>query len=152
MLPALRFATKRGVPVGGEQQAPADQWIEEPKIVGLVEEIDDGQKRIHSDIDEQMNEKAPTSFRRSRSPPAAQCAEAEAPSRGSKADAPAGKHPDEPDVVRTAIKIDRSEKADHHYEDAVVDDKSSHGVIMWHAFNLPFAASGFHNAEACRQV
>jgi len=150
VLTALRFATKRGVPVGGEQQAPADQWIEEPKIVGLVEQIDDGQKRIHSDIDEQMNEKAPTSFRRSRSPPAAQCAEAEAPSRGSKADAPAGKHPDEPDVVGMAIEIERGQPADHHHKNAEVDNECSHGgILALGQFLMPPAAEYItQNCEA----
>jgi hypothetical protein len=51
---------------------------------------------------------------------------------GRNADAPTGKHPDEPDVVGMAIKIERSEYADHHYEDAEVNDKSPHGAILAH--------------------
>jgi hypothetical protein len=42
---------------------------------------------------------------------------------GGHADAPAGKHPDEPDVVGMTVNVDRGERSDHHHEDAKVDDK-----------------------------
>jgi hypothetical protein len=53
---------KSGVAVGGEQQAPAYQRKEDPIIVGRIEQIDDDQERIHGDIDEEMDEKAPLSL------------------------------------------------------------------------------------------
>ena len=53
---------KSGVAVGGEQQAPAYQRKEYPIIVGRIEQINDDQERIHGDIDEEMNEKAPLSL------------------------------------------------------------------------------------------
>jgi hypothetical protein len=54
---------------------------------------------------------------------------------GGEADAPAGKHPDEPDMVWPPVEIDRGEKADHDHEDAEVDDKSPHGAILRHGLN-----------------
>jgi hypothetical protein len=45
--------------MGGKHQAPAYQWEEEPIIVRRVEEVDDDQKSVHPEIDEEMNEKTP---------------------------------------------------------------------------------------------
>jgi hypothetical protein len=55
---------------------------------------------------------------------------------GGDTDAPAGKHPDEPEMVRPPVKIDRGEKADHQDEDAEVDDESPHGAILRHVLNF----------------
>jgi hypothetical protein len=54
---------------------------------------------------------------------------------GGNADSPAGKHPDEPEIVRVAVKIERGEKANHRDVDAEVDEKSPHGVILGHGCN-----------------
>ena len=40
---------------------------------------------------------------------------------GGKTDRPTGKDPDEPDVVRVAVEIERGKGADHHHEYAEVD-------------------------------
>ena len=45
-------------------------------------------------------------------------------------DAPAGKHPDEPNVVGTAIEVDRDEHADHQHENTEVNNEGPHGWIL----------------------
>src|SRR5262249_52444200 len=104
--------------------------IEEPKIVWLVEQIDDDQKRIHSDIDEQMNKKAPLPFVGQDRLPSPSALQQKRQVVGSKADAPTGKHPDEPDVVGMPIEIERGEPADHHHKNAEVDNECPHGGIL----------------------
>ena len=73
-------------------------------IAGRVEEIDDDQKRIHRDINEEMNEKAPFPLLGEDRfvPPGALKQERKVVGRD--ADAPTGKYPDEPDVVRDCDK------------------------------------------------
>lgn len=99
-------------------------------IAGRVEQIDDDQKRIHRDINEEMNEKAsfPLVGEDRFVPPGALKQERKVVGRD--ADTPTGKHPYEPDVVGIAIKIERSKYADDHHEDAEVDDKAPHGAIL----------------------
>jgi hypothetical protein len=60
---------------------------------------------------------------------------------GGNSDTPAGKHPNEPDMVRISVKVEGGEKANDHHEDAEMDDKSPHAVPLGHRLNLPFAAS-----------
>ena len=125
-------------------------------IAGRVEEVDDDQKRIHRNINEEMNEKAPFPLVGEDRfvPPGALKQERKVVGRD--ADAPTGKHPDEPDVARIAIKIERSKYAYHHHEDAEVDDKPPHSAILAHGPNTypssSPAASRTHNAAPRRWV
>ena len=41
-------------------------------------------------------------------------------------------------VVGMTINVDRGEHSDHHHEDAKVDDKPPHDVILGHQLNFAF--------------
>src|SRR5215471_13959046 len=108
---------EREVAVGCKYQTPADQ---------LIEQVDDDQKRVHRDIDEEVEEETPLALvGEDRLLPT------RAPTQkrevvGGKADAPTGEHPDEPRMTRVPIKIERGKPANHHDENAKVDDEGPH--------------------------
>jgi hypothetical protein len=118
--------------MGQEQQAPPDQRKEEPIISRHIQEIDDDQQGIHRDIDEQMDEEAPHPRIGENRLFAPGALKQERKVVGGDADAPTGKHPDEPDMIGIAVEIERGEKADHQDVDAKVDDECPHGAILRH--------------------